>query len=47
VKVKCFGCDAQIDANDADAIVDAFVAHGQESHTWSYPNRMFRRPRTP
>jgi GNAT superfamily N-acetyltransferase len=37
VKVRCFGCDALIEADDSDAIVDAFVAHGQESHAWSYP----------
>jgi len=37
VKVKCFACDAVIEADDSDAIGDAFVAHGQESHTWSYP----------
>jgi GNAT superfamily N-acetyltransferase len=42
VKVKCFGCDALIEANDADAVADAFVAHGQESHTWSYPEEAIR-----
>jgi hypothetical protein len=33
VKVKCFGCDALIESDDPDAIVDAFVAHGKEPHT--------------
>jgi GNAT superfamily N-acetyltransferase len=42
VKIKCFGCDAVIEANDGDAIVDAFVAHGRESHTWSYPEESVR-----
>ena len=42
VKVKCFGCDAVIDADDSDAVVDAFVAHGQKSHTWSYPEDAIR-----
>jgi GNAT superfamily N-acetyltransferase len=42
VKVKCFGCDALIEAADSSAIVDAFVAHGQESHTWSYPLEAIR-----
>jgi hypothetical protein len=37
LKVKCFACDAVIEANDPDAIADAFVAHGQENHTWTYP----------
>jgi GNAT superfamily N-acetyltransferase len=42
VNVKCFGCDALIEAGDADAIADAFVAHGRESHTWSYPEQAIR-----
>lgn len=42
MKVKCFGCDAMIEADDADAVVDAFVAHGRESHTWSYPEQAIR-----
>jgi GNAT superfamily N-acetyltransferase len=42
VKVKCFGCDALIEADDSDAVADAFVAHGQESHTWSYPEEAIR-----
>jgi len=42
VKVKCFGCDALIAANGTDAVVDAFVAHGQERHTWSYPEDALR-----
>ena len=37
MKVKCFGCDALIEADDSDAVADAFVAHGHDSHTWSYP----------
>jgi GNAT superfamily N-acetyltransferase len=42
VKVKCFGCDALIEADDADAAADRFVAHGQASHTWSYPEEAIR-----
>jgi len=42
VKVKCFGCDALIEAANADAVVGAFVAHGQESHTWTYPEEAIR-----
>jgi GNAT superfamily N-acetyltransferase len=42
VKVKCFGCDALIEAEDADAVVAAFVAHGQQIHTWSYPEEAIR-----
>jgi len=32
-----------IEADDSDAIVDAFVAHANESHTWSYPEESIRR----
>jgi len=42
VKVRCFGCDASIEAQGADQIVDAFVAHGREKHTWSYPEEAIR-----
>ena len=42
MNVKCFGCDAVIAADDSDAVVDAFVAHGQKSHTWSYPEAAIR-----
>jgi GNAT superfamily N-acetyltransferase len=42
VKVKCFGCDASIEADGADDVVDAFVVHGQERHTWSYPEEAIR-----
>jgi GNAT superfamily N-acetyltransferase len=42
VKVKCFACDGLIEAVDSDAVVDAFVAHGKESHTWSYPDEAIR-----
>jgi len=42
MKVKCFGCDTVIEVDDSNAIVDAFVAHGQESHTWSYPAEAIR-----
>ena len=42
MKVKCFECEALIEADDADAVADAFVAHGQQSHTWSYPEEAIR-----
>jgi GNAT superfamily N-acetyltransferase len=42
VKVKCFACSASIEADDADDVVDAFVVHGQVSHTWSYPEEAIR-----
>lgn len=42
MKVKCFGCDALIEADDSDAVADAFVAHGQESHDWPYPEEAIR-----
>jgi len=42
VKVKCFGCDAVIEADDLDAAADTFVAHGQQSHAWAYPEEAIR-----
>ena len=42
MKVKCFGCAAQIEGDDTDAIVDEFFAHGRQSHTWSYPEEAIR-----
>jgi GNAT superfamily N-acetyltransferase len=42
VKVKCFACDAVIEADDAAAIADAFVDHGRESHAWTYPEEAVR-----
>jgi GNAT superfamily N-acetyltransferase len=38
VKAKCFGCDSEIDAADVEGLVRAFVAHGRDQHTWSYPD---------
>ncbi|HEX7077177.1 MAG TPA: GNAT family N-acetyltransferase [Candidatus Eisenbacteria bacterium] len=40
--VKCFECAALIEAADADAVTRAFVAHGQETHAWSYPEEAVR-----
>ena len=42
MKVKCFGCDAVIEADDADGVADAFVVHGLNRHTWSYPEQAIR-----
>jgi GNAT superfamily N-acetyltransferase len=42
MKVKCFACPAFIEANDVDAAVRAFVAHGQKEHTWTYPEEGVR-----
>lgn len=42
MKVKCFECDALIDADDPDAVADAFVAHGLKSHDWTYPEEAIR-----
>jgi len=42
VKIKCFECATLIEAKDSDAIVRAFIAHGQEKHTWSYPDEAVR-----
>jgi GNAT superfamily N-acetyltransferase len=42
VKVKCFECDALIEADDVDAVEEAFVVHGKEVHGWSYPEKAIR-----
>ena len=42
MRVRCFGCDATIEAEGADDAVDAFVVHGQEKHTWQYPGEAIR-----
>lgn len=42
MEVTCFECDALIEAEDADAVARALDAHGQETHTWSYPEEAVR-----
>jgi GNAT superfamily N-acetyltransferase len=42
VKAKCFGCDVVIEAGDADAIADAFVAHARNEHGWTHPEHALR-----
>ena len=42
MKVKCFACDAVIEADRPDDCADAFVAHGLESHSWTYPEEAIR-----
>ncbi len=42
MNVKCFGCDALLEAGDADALTDAFVAHARDAHAWSYPEQALR-----
>ena len=37
MNVKCFECEAMLTADDVDGAVQAFVRHGREQHTWSYP----------
>jgi GNAT superfamily N-acetyltransferase len=42
MQIRCFECDAPIEAASADLVVDAFVAHAREQHTWSYPEEALR-----
>ncbi len=42
MKVKCFGCETVVEADDSAALADAFVAHGKNSHDWSYPEDSIR-----
>ncbi len=42
MEVRCFECAALLEARDADAVAAAFIAHGREKHTWSYPEQSLR-----
>jgi GNAT superfamily N-acetyltransferase len=42
VKVKCFACPVILEAGDCDAVVEAFVLHGQDTHFWEYPGQAIR-----
>lgn len=42
MQVKCFACDALVEAEGSDAVVDAFLAHTRERHTGSYPEEALR-----
>jgi GNAT superfamily N-acetyltransferase len=42
VQVKCFGCNALLEAADADAAADAFVAHAKADHKWPYKEDALR-----
>lgn len=42
MKVKCFGCDASIEGDSTDHVVDAFIVHGREKHNWSYREEAIR-----
>jgi GNAT superfamily N-acetyltransferase len=42
MKIKCFECAALLEAGDVDAVVQVFEAHGQERHSWSYPEEAVR-----
>lgn len=41
MKIKCFECEASIEAHDIDALEEAFLAHGQ-GHDWQYPETAIR-----
>lgn len=42
MQVKCFACDALVDASDLDAAIVAFLVHGRDVHAWSYPEQALR-----
>ena len=42
MNVQCFECAAVIEADDSDAVVQAFVAHAREKHAWSYAAEAIR-----
>lgn len=39
---KCFECGGLVEASTAEAVENAFVAHGLEVHAWSYPEQAVR-----
>ena len=41
-KAKCFDCATLMEAGDLDGVVQAFLAHGREKHTWPYPEEALR-----
>jgi len=43
MQVSCFECEAPVEAGTIEALADAFVAHGQTAHSWSYPEHAVRR----
>lgn len=40
--MECFGGDARIEGDSAEAVADRFVAHARESHDWPYPEEALR-----
>jgi len=42
MKTGCFGCDVVLEADDAEGIADAFVAHTRDAHEWDYPEDALR-----
>ncbi len=42
MNIRCFECDALLEADDADAAARALVAHFQEKHAGSYPEQTVR-----
>lgn len=42
IRVGCFACEIEIEADDVDTVVERFVAHGRDDHDWSYPDEAIR-----
>jgi GNAT superfamily N-acetyltransferase len=42
MQVKCFGCEATLEAGSLGEVEEAFVAHGRTNHDWSYPEEAVR-----
>jgi GNAT superfamily N-acetyltransferase len=37
MQAKCFACELVIEADNINALGDSLVAHGRQSHDWTYP----------
>jgi GNAT superfamily N-acetyltransferase len=42
VTIKCFACDALVEAADTDGVVEAFIVHVRTTHTKPYPEEALR-----
>ena len=42
MKSGCFACEVVVEADDAEGVADAFLAHASEDHEWDYPEEALR-----
>jgi GNAT superfamily N-acetyltransferase len=42
MQTGCFACDEIIEADDAEAVADRFLEHGEKNYDWAYPDEALR-----